>query len=201
MDRSLNQSSRGRGQFKASAVNLGSSHWSGETPCRPPPGLACHCCRNALGWAMIPRRVASLSLSLSQLSLQKPGPTIKQAVLTRSPASCQRENYSFRGQISYEERQSDKAEIKSRASPLVAGVSRAELVSAGPWGGQARSAPICFIQSRYLPAVHRARAHSQDWDSSEERQGHVTAGWRHAHEVTARCDGRAGRMLTRSVTK
>ena len=142
MGRSFNQSSRGHDQLKASAVNIRSSHWSGENPCHPLPGLACHCCRNTHGWAVSPRRMASLSLSCHYRS---PGPTIKQAVLTPSPASCQWENCSFRGQIGYEERQSNKAEIKSRASPLVAGVSRAEPVSAGPQGRQAHSAPICFI--------------------------------------------------------
>lgn len=127
MGRSFNQSSCGRGQLKASAVNFASSHWSGETRCRPPPGLACHSSRNALGRTETPRRTASLS----QLSLQKPGPTIKQAVLTPCPASCQRENCSLRGQIVYEERQSvasgDQMESESSSSRCRAGLGEDEL--------------------------------------------------------------------------
>ena len=162
MGRSFNPSSCGCGQLKVSTVNLGSSQ---GRPHVILSGLACHCCRNALGWAVTPRRMASLSLSCHYRSL---GRLLNKLLLTPCPASCQRGNCSFRGQIGYEERQSDKVEIKSRASPLVAGVSRAEPVSPGPRGGQAPSAPICFIQSRYLPAVHAAHTHSQDWDSSEQ---------------------------------
>lgn len=69
--------------------------------------------------------------SLSQLSLQKPGPTIKQAVLIPCPASCQRENCSFRGQIVYEERQSvasgDQIKSKSSGSRCQAGPREDEL--------------------------------------------------------------------------